>query len=728
MKAAPQPKSPETYTLSNAALEIGVDAATGQIHSMVDRNTGRDCCQGDGPRFSMIGGVRVKDMLSGQVFDDFHTPCTVKVVDWREGQGGSRLILDKQFQGAGFVIRLDYQMDKTCLQWDAYVRKAGGPDRQIRFTWLLPLPYLNLWAPMSDPIVRLRWEEPFQVRHGLSYGRAVQPQHRTALIPMVSLFDRSQSVAYAMPPDVPNVCVRFMNSAAEDSLFLGNSITQYPIDQRPHFKIVNDFLSLREGKETRFSVLISVHKSQWRDALGWYANRYSPWFQPDPKIRSQEGVYAISSPWDRHLGDPAQAEQRMAGRAARGVGWMELHGHFPWYGLYVHPTDNWQGHHEAGPMTFDSVRQYIDLAARHGIALHIYYNIIDGQIPYVTKEFPESIVRDEDGKIVPAFTDCYLMIADLSLPFGRHCLEQFQKLLATYPNIHGVFFDVYGRHYNLDFGHDDGLTMVHNKPAYCLKFAFQRLMEKIDPLMRQKGLVFSANKPEGIELMRGIDYIMADEGADEDRLQAMQYYGVFKPIIILDGGIVMRVEEDFKKCLRLGMIYNDLDPDRELKGKEFTPEMKEKAVKALKAYGPLFPLLKGKTWVLKGDPLELPEAVRGNIFERPNKDYIVTMVTDDRSIFDDLSPRRNVKVTVRVPDADKYTEAEVWSADYKGPRPATIARGDGAAGAGIDTEKWKEEEAIQAAKSAKAAHAGDALVITVAEHKSASILVLKRTK
>ena len=91
---------------------------------------------------------------------------------------------------------------------------------------------------------------------------------------------------------------------------------------------------------------------------------------------------------------------------------MELHGHFPWYGLYVHPTDTWEGHHESGPMSYDSVRRYIDLANKHGIALHIYYNTIDGQIPYVAKEFPESVVRDEDGKIVPAFTDCYLMNAD----------------------------------------------------------------------------------------------------------------------------------------------------------------------------------------------------------------------------------------------------------------------------------------------------------------------------
>lgn len=716
------------YFLTSATLSVTVDPATGQIHSMIDRTLNRDYCQLDSTRFGMIGGIRVKDMLSGQTFDDFNTPSVANVVEWKHGQAGSRLVLDKQFDGAGFIVRLEYNLDPSCLQMDAYVRKTAGPDRQIRFTWLMPMPYLNLWAPMSDPIVRLRWEEPFQVRHGLSYGRAVQPQHRAAPIPIVTLFERSHCIAYAMPPDVPNVCVRFMNNASEDSLFLLNSITNYPIEQRPHFKVVNDYLSLREGKQTRFSLLVSTHESQWRDALGWYANRYSAWFQPDPKVRSQEGVYAISTPWDRKHGGEAAADRRMAARAARGVGWMELHGHFPWYGLYVHPTDNWQGHHESGPMTFDSVRRYIDLAGKHGIALHIYYNIIDGQIHYVSKEFPESVVRDEDGKIVPAFHDCHLMNADLSLPFGQHCLEQFKKLLSTYPNIHGVFFDVYGRHYNLDFAHDDGLTMVNNKPAYCLKFAFQRLMEKIDPLMRQKGLVFSANKPEGIEMMKGIDYIMADEGADEDRLQVMQYYGLFKPIIILDGGIVMRAEEDFKKCLRLGMIYNDIDRDRERKESEFTDEMRDRAARALDAYGPLFPLLKGKTWVLKGDPVELPPDVQGNIFQRPNKDYIVTMVSDDRSIFDDLPPRRNLKVVVRVPDADKYTEAEVWSADYKDCRKATIDRSDGTTAGGIDTEKWKEEEAIQAARSARAVSRGPALVITVAEHKSASIVVLKRTR
>jgi hypothetical protein len=64
------------------------------------------------------------------------------------------------------------------------------PIQMPRLTYLLPQPYSNLWAPMNEPIHRLNWEEPIQVRHGLYYGRSVQKEHNTALIPMVTLFDR----------------------------------------------------------------------------------------------------------------------------------------------------------------------------------------------------------------------------------------------------------------------------------------------------------------------------------------------------------------------------------------------------------------------------------------------------------------------------------------------------------------------------------------------------------
>ena len=724
---ASQAAADDAYVLTNATLSVAIDRGTGQIRKLVDQQAGRDLCRADDARFGMIGGLRVKDMLSGKSYDDFGTPSTVKVLEWKDGPGAKRLVMEKQFAGADFTLRLEFVLDDTCLQWDVYARKTAGPDRQIRLTYLLPQPYGNLWAPMNEPVHRLSYEEPFQVRHGLYYGRSVQKEHNTALIPMVTLFDRGRSLAYALPADLPNVCVRFMNSASEDSLFLLNSMN-YSIDQRPHIKVVNDYLSLREGKETRFGLLISPQKSPWRDALGWYSQRYSAWFQPDPKIRAHEGVYSITVPWDANK-DESLAEPALAGREARGVKWMELHGHFPWYGLYLHPDGQWDT--SWGALNYDKVRRYIDLVKKHGIAVHIYYNTIDGEIPYIEKNFMESVARDENGKIIRAYTNCHLMNADPATPFGKHCLDQFAKLLSTYPNIDGIFYDVYGRHYNIDFAHDDGLTMVNNKPAYCLKFSFQRIMDQIEPMARAKGMVFSANKPEALELLKGIDYIMADEGSDEDRLAAMQYYGLYKPIIILDGGIVTRAEGDFKKCLRYGMIYNDMDPTREMKEKDATEQMRRQATVALDAYGPLFKLLIGKTWVLEGDPLVLPEGFDGNIFRRPNGDYIVTLVSADRSLFDDMPARKDVKVTIRVNDAEKIAAAEVYAADWKDAKPAAIERGIKKPSAtGPDPEKWKEEEAQAATQRSRRDRGepadGKTLVVTIPELKTAGVLVLKQ--
>jgi hypothetical protein len=244
-------------------------------------------------------------------------------------------------------------------------------------------------------------------------------------------------------------------------------------------------------------------------------------------------------------------------------------------------------------------------------------------------------------------------------------------------------------------------------------------------------MVFSANKPEALELLKGIDYIMADEGSDEDRLAAMQYYGLYKPIIILDGGIVTRAEGDFKKCLRYGMIYNDLDPTREMKEKQATDENRRQAHEALAAYGPLFKLLIGKTWVLEGDPLVLPEGFDGNIFRRPNGDYIVTLVSADQSLFDDTPSRKDVKVTIRVSDAEKIAAADVYSADWKDAKPAAIERGiKKATATGPDPDKWKEEEAQAATQRSRRNRGepadGKTLVVTIPELKTAGVLVLKQ--
>ena len=694
------------WTLSNPSLSITIDKSNGTIVNLVDAVDGFDACHphkgspdaaqrawGLQPDATMIGGLRIADELTGETFCDLATPSAVTVVEAGAGPDGSQqVVLDKLFDGAQFTVRVTYRLEAECLFWLAEVTKNEGADRSVRIVFIVPQPSHRLWGPMHDPFIDLQPEQPVMIRHGLAHGRAVASQRRAVPVPLLSFVRKSRCMALALPVEVPNVLVRFMNNADEKHLNVRNSLT-YAQDQREYFKVSHELLGLRDSAGARAGVLISAHDGQWRPALAWYARRYAKYFQPDPKILEHDGVYHGGRPFP---GDEAAVREQMKGRRERGVRWAELHAHFPHYGLYVNPTEPWTGEHSDVETTYDLVRRTIALYQEQGIKVHIYYNIIDGKCSYVEKEFPESIVVNEAGEQVPAFRECWLMNADPAIPFGRHCLEQFDKLMETYPKTDAIFFDVYGRHYNLDFGHDDGITMVHNKPAYCLKFAFQRIMDQIEPKLRAMGKQFSANKPEGIEMMAGIDMIMADEGHDPYRLEAFSYYGLFKPIMVLDGRMWSDPEPTLKTCLRLGMMYNDYAERHRREGVKLSDEHAERNRRVRDAYTPLLWELIAKRWVLEPNALELPEGVRGNIFEAPDGRLIVTMVSELRRMFENGGFMADLPVVVRVPDAKKISRATVRSVDYDGTDEAALARD------------------------------GEAVTVTVPRHRTASIVILER--
>jgi len=680
------------WTLSNNRLSVTIDKAAGTIANLIDAADGFDACRPDQPNAAMIGGLRIADELTGQTFDDLATPSSVKVVEAGAGPGGSaQVVLDKRFEGAEFSVRLTYRLEDECLVWLAELTKTAGADRSVRIVFIVPQPSRLLWGPMHDPFIPLQPEQPVTIRHGLAHGRAVASQRRAVPVPLLSFIRENRCMALALPVEIPNVLVRFMNNADETHVNVANSMA-YPLADREYFKVCWDYLGLREGKTTRAGVLISPQPGKYRPALAWYAKRYAKYFQPDPKIREHDGVYHGGRP------DPDDEEavrEKMKGRRDRGVRWAELHCHFPHYGLYVNPTEPWTGEHSEVQTTYELVRRTIRLYQEQGIKVHTYYNIIDGKCDYAEKEFPESIVVNESGERVPAFRECWLMNADPDIPFGRHCLEQFDKLMEKYPGTDAIFFDVYGRHYNLDFGHDDGITMVHNKPAYCLKFAFQRIMERIEPKLRAMGKQFSANKPEGIETLLGIDLIMADEGHDPYRLEAFSYYGLFKPVMVLDGQMFHDPEPTLVTCLRLGMMYNDYTEGPRRHGVELTDAELDRNGRVRDAYTPLLQELAGKQWVLDANALELPAPVRGNIFRVPDGRVIVTMVTENRSMFADGGVATDLPVVVRFAGSEKVGRATVRSVDYEGADEAALSR------------------------------EGDTLTITVPRHRTASIVILE---
>jgi hypothetical protein len=290
------------------------------------------------------------------------------------------------------------------------------------------------------------------------------------------------------------------------------------------------------------------------------------------------------------------------------------------------------------------------------------------------------------------------MNADPTAPFGRHMIQQAKELVETYPDLAGFFWDVYGRSYMFDFAHDDGITMVNNKPAYYPLFMFERMMrEHVGPLLRSKGMTFTANKPTTITTCQGLDGIMVIENTPEEEtphwMAAQSFLGLNRHMMMLDGASGTHAELFFQDCLRYGLFYSDLGTTDE-KRHPLPPEQIARNKQTEKAYAPFVQRLKGKKWIFHPEALELPENTDGNIFRLPDGSAMVTMTSPWRILRKSTEADNNLEVICRLPDAAAMTNVYVSAVDLR------------------ETAKVKPEQS------------GDMLKIVVPRHGRSTVILL----
>ncbi|MCW5980758.1 MAG: hypothetical protein KIT09_21940 [Bryobacteraceae bacterium] len=734
--AAAQP--PDLWTASNESLEIAVNKKTGTVQRLVDKISKEDYCNqtvhGAVPgRDFVVGerivGIAVFDELAQREFSDVRETASISA--WQAKPGS--LSFKKKYAGAEFVVNETYTVLPDHIRWDVKIVKTAGRDRTLRVVQMTPLPLGGYqgWAPIANAPFGIKPYTPFAIEYGQSTAGSVGERRWRTLIPtMVFYSDKEargpttddeptaaagpvraaqRAIAFTHPFEVPAVRIRLMNNTSAAADFHWNS-RKYPPAERPYFQVVNEYLGLRSNKDVETSLLISSHPADWRPALGWIYEKYRDYFDPDPNFDRWDGNYVIGhGPWkDSYSG--ADKREILTGMRDRGVLWEEQHGHFPWYGLMIPKPDvkSWvsESHNLPGyTNTRERIAAHARLAKEYGIGTFIYYNITEAEHWYAGKEFPENIAKDEDGRSIGAFRaaeypdnrSCFLMNADPASRFGKHMIDQAREMVEAYPAIAGFFWDVYGRSYMFDFAHDDGITMVNNKPAYYPEFMFQRQMrDHIGPMLRAKGMCITANKPTTIADCRGVDGIMAEEHTPDEELAdwipATSFTGLNRHVMVLDGQSGMRAELLLLTCLRYGMFHSDIGT----RGgrRELPPETIAANAELARRYLPFIQRFRGKKWVFHPRALELPKNVDGNIFRLKDGGAIITMVSAWRNLRNVEGFDRDLKVVARLPDADRLTHIYVSSID--GGRA------------------WK----VQPQRN------GDAITITVPQHGRGSAIVL----
>ena len=715
------------WVASNSSMEIAVNTASGTIERLLDKASGEDYCNQNvtpskwpdalAPQFKVgprIGGLILIDELRNKVFSDLADPGKVSNAQGKDSTDSTSLSFRKTYPGADFIVTETFRVLPDHIRWDVSIRKTRGPDRNVRVIQFAPLPLRDYqaWAPIAEEPLQGEPFWPFAIQYGQSIAGSVGEERWRTAIPMMVFYSnrKNRALSFTAPFEVPAVRVRFMNNTSAEVDFHWNS-RDYPLAQRPYFQVSHEYLSIRSNRNLETGLLISSHSADWRPALGWVYSKYREYFDADPSFDPWDGVYSSGYPFMKDSLTPEELQQDYSSMHERGVRWEELHGHFPWYGLMIPPADvkTWTCHSHPVPGTTlsrEKIEDHCKLARKNGVGTFLYYNVTESEHEYAQKNFSSSIAHSETGKTIGAYRaetypgprSCFLMNSDPASPFGQHMIQQAKDMVESYPDAAGFFWDVYGRSYMFDFEHDDGITMVNNKPVYYPEFMYQRLMrEHIRPLLRSKNMLITANKPVTVVSCYGIDGVMAYESAPHQEsppwIAAQSFLGLNRHVMIISRPVGHDPEIGFIQCLRYGMFYSYLGPFPGANDRIPAEELST-ARKLAEKYRPFIDLFRGKKWIFYPRALELPEYTDGNIFRLKDNRVLITMVSAWRHLRNVTGYAENLEVTCRLEDAANMQHARASAIDLG--------------------ESW----------DVNLARSGDTLKFTVPKHGKATAIVL----
>lgn len=702
----PQPALDKEWVTVAGSLQVSVNTETGVIDHLIDTVTREDYCNqhlsdatadtdgNSGVGFTVgarIGGLLLLDELRQRTFSDLGTPGTMTNVHTTAAGDERRLEFDKQYPGADFLVHETLVSSSNGLRWDVRLHKLSGPDRTVRVIFNLPLPLGGqAWAPIATAPFPVKPWLPFSIDYGQSTSGAIGEGDWRTTVPLMVFYSpgTDRALAVASPLDLPAVRVRFLTNTGALADFYWNS-RSYPAAERPYFEVSNEDLGMRSTRDLEAGVLLSAQPANWRPSLGWFYGMYRKYFDPSPAFAPWDGAYAGGDALMNPALNTAQVKAAYAREYANGVRWEEYHSPYVRYGQMIPDpqVQSWADVSDPGGPTLTRARieQHCKLSREAGVGTFLYFNTTESEHGWAEQKFPASIAKTESGKTIAAWRGneypnpraCWLMNSDPSTGFGRSMAAQARQMVDSYPDAAGFFWDVFDRSYMFDFAHDDGITMVDNRPAYYPEFMYQRLMsQSIAPLLHRHGMTITANKPVTVAGTENVDGIMMMENApyqvSPGWITAQSYLGLTRHVMILDGNPADQ-EMLYLHCLRYG-AFNSMVAETEWRGKPVSPELVAANRKLHALYQPWVNRFAGKQWIFYPHALTLPDGVEGNLFRLKNGDVMVTMVSAWRALHHAEGDDRNLPVVIRLPDAASFRRVRVAAIDLEQTTAVTAQR------------------------------------------------------
>jgi hypothetical protein len=657
-----------SWKISNASATIAIEKSTGFIRSCVWKRNGVDLFQqlrGGIPGY--IGGLRIYDEHDDVWYDDLRTPFTVS----KTSQSGQSVTIRRNYRGAPFSIDITLRMDRTAFHWEVEATKKNRSvvDRSLRVYFAFPLiAGWNVWAPCKWGERAFDGMTPFE----FMYTQIPYVSEQEVILPMVSHFNRQLDVGFSMvePIDANVPAAKFGFSNMERCYNWGSMAKDAKMV--PVLEAVNYYIGLVGNRPMKTKIMMFFHEGDWRPGLGQVYKRWQPFFDPfNRKIYDREGTFLCGT---------AYVDEHVDRLVSCGLKTFEVHGHFQDYGDYYQDgKDRWARHkeplwqalrrqavaegrkaEEVTPETVDAfvathtaeeclaacafqakdlsdsyrsgwlherddLKRRLATLKKHGISNHWYFNYTDGYRPLVEKRWPDSIARNEDGTpMASGWFMSHNMNADPRWSFGKFTIASARKIFDDYGDLlDGFFLDCF-RHYEIDFGHDDGTTVVNGKPCYSMNHSYDEIERVIKTrIMKPRNLTSFANKPMSIRSMRYCDGQLL-EGDGDMYEEKFFWASIASPLFYLwSHNCGMSQDECLRRCV-LHACYPT---------SSYKPSDDEIAL--YQRYLPLFAQFSERVLCFEPDPMRAPKCSIGKLYTVPDG-YVAGIISKHVDVGDQV--------------------------------------------------------------------------------------------
>ncbi len=486
------------------------------------------------------------------------------------------------------------------------------------------------------------------------YAHLGWDDHRYYVLPLISVMEPASdsAVTVALPADanIPHLQFEWRNA----------STLRLRLEHR----------SMGEGKPSALKLLFFAHRADYRAALKAYSDRFPHYFKPVQPRGEWEGAF-----WYHHIHDHPDLTE-MARQNVRFT-WTSFW--FTHLGEYLPEEPEWYPYTYAKwwklgqPMNDERIRAFIREMHTNQIGVFAYFNVTEyggyggksgnaeAADRILRERFADALIKDENGKPIGTWEGALAMNARTNCALFPALADQLQRHVKRLPELDGFVVDRLDWASRLDYGHDDGLTMLGARAVENMAGPVAEGVAEVCRQAHAAGWRVYVNQFWRIEVLRDNDGYCHES----DFVRGLGYLAPFRPVAAWNlekpySGDLLQFEAQLKRRLQFAVFPQMIAHQFPISQQAPNP----KAADLLEIYAPLFAALAGKTQVLEPHCVSVSGANDCNLFLDRAGNFVVPVTSRTRF----LARRANcgdeaAVVTIRLREAQKVGWAQVISAD-----------------------------------------------------------------